>query len=62
VATWTDTAYQAKMLARAKKRVERDWLFWKPIAFNVLTYSEACACNTGTLLEANIVADMKAGK
>jgi hypothetical protein len=43
----------------AKKRVEKHWLFWKPVAYNVLTFSEACACDTETLLEANIVADLK---
>ena len=59
---WTDHTYKAKMLAKAKKRVERDWLFWKPVATGVLTYSEACTCDEDTLFEANIVSDIKMGK
>jgi hypothetical protein len=49
-----------KNLRNAKKRVERDWIFWKPIVHGVLTYSEASNCDLDTLLEANVVADFKA--
>lgn len=59
MAMWTVSNIQKKMLSMAKKRVEKHWLFWKPVAYNVLTFSEACACDTETLLEANIVADLK---
>jgi len=44
---------------KAKDRVERFFIFWKPVLCGVLTYTEAANCDIDTLLEANIVADMK---
>lgn len=61
--TWENTDLLKKELKRAEKRVIRDWLFWKPVVYGILTYTEASRCDTETLLEANAAAEIKsAGK
>jgi hypothetical protein len=48
-----------KELKRAEKRVTRDWIFWKPVVYGILTYTEASECGMEDLLDANAAADLK---
>jgi hypothetical protein len=50
------------MLREADRRVRRDWIFWKPVIYGILTYTEASECDMETLLEANAAVDMKFNK
>ncbi len=59
MAIWEDSKQLDKELKKAEKRVKQNWVFWQPVMYGVLTYSEACNCDMDTLLEANVVANLQ---
>jgi|GEM_PF-6272163 hypothetical protein len=42
-----------------RQKVKKEWLFWRPIVYNVLTFTEACENDPEVLTEANIALDIK---
>ncbi len=44
---------------KARKKAQQEWLFWRPVINNILTYTEACECDFETLLEANGAVSIK---
>jgi len=42
-----------------KKEVDRNWHFWRPIVYKVLTYTEASQLTEYELVEANAALDRK---